>query len=55
MPTLDSQIFTAFLARIEESGQVENSLIQGLSDMLGNDKLPTPTALVQLYAASSVD
>jgi hypothetical protein len=54
VPTLDSQILTAFLARIGESDQVDNSLIQGLSDMLSNDRLPTPTALVQLYAASSV-
>ena len=54
MPTLDSQILTAFLARIRESDQVDNSLIQGLSDMLSNDRLPTSTALVQFYAASSV-
>ncbi len=53
MPTLDSQILTAFLTRIGESGRVDNSLIQGLSDMLSNDRLPTPEALVQLYAASS--
>ena len=55
MSTLDSQILTAFLARIEQSGRVDDSLVHGLSDMLSGDKLPKPEDLVHLYAASSKD
>lgn len=55
VPTLDSQILAAFLTRIGESDRVTSALAQGLSDMLGNDTLPKPEDLVQLYAANSED
>lgn len=53
MPTLDSQILTVFLARIGESDRVDNSLVQRLGEMIGNEKLPRAEDLVQLYAAYS--
>jgi hypothetical protein len=53
VPTLDSQVLSAFLKRIEESGQVERSLVQGLSEVLNREKLPKAEDLVRLYAASS--
>lgn len=53
VPTLDSQILTAFLARIGESDRVGNPLVQRLGEMLGNEKLPRTEDLVQLYAACS--
>jgi hypothetical protein len=53
VPTLDSQILTAFLARIGESDRVGNSLVQRLGEMLDNEKLPRAEDLVQLYAACS--
>jgi len=55
LSTLDSQILTAFLAQIEQSGRVDNSLVSGLSDMLSGDQLPKPEDLVKLYAANSKD
>jgi hypothetical protein len=51
VPTLDSQIFEAFLARLEESNQVGDSLVRGLSEILSGDRLPTAATLVELYAA----
>jgi hypothetical protein len=53
VPTLDSQVLSAFLKRIEESGQVERSLVQGLSEVLNREKLPKAEDLVRLYSASS--
>ena len=53
VPTLDSQILTAFLARIDRSDRVDNSLVQRLGEMLGNERLPRAEDLVQLYAARS--
>jgi hypothetical protein len=53
VPTLDSQVLSAFLKRIEESGQVKSSIVQGLSEALGREKLPKAEEVVQLYAAGS--
>lgn len=53
MSTLDSRILVTFLAKIAESDQVNDTIIQSLDDMLGNGKLPKPEDLVRLYAASS--
>ena len=53
MPTLDSQILTDFLARIEESDRVDNSLVQGLRDVLSSERLRRLTDLVRLYAAAA--
>jgi hypothetical protein len=55
VPTLDSQILDVFLAQVAESDRIGSTLIQGLSDMLGSDKLPKPENLVQLYAAETED
>lgn len=51
MPSLDAQILTDFLARIGESGRVDNSLAQRLGEVLGSEKLPKPEDLVRLYAS----
>ena len=53
MSTLDSRILVTFLAKIAESDQVNDAIIQSLGDMLGNGKIPKPEELVRLYAASS--
>jgi hypothetical protein len=53
LPTVDSQVLSAFLKRIEESGQVEPSIVQGLNEALRREKLPKAEDLVQLYAAGN--
>ncbi len=55
MSTLESRILAAFLARIAESERVNGTIVQSLSDMLSNSKLPKPEELAKLYAACSED
>ena len=55
MLTLNSRILVTFLAKIAESNQVNDTIIQSIGDMLGNSKLPKPEDLARLYAACSED
>lgn len=50
MSTLDARVLTTFLARLEDSDQVGETIVIGLSDLLSRSKLPKPDDLVALCA-----
>jgi hypothetical protein len=51
--TLDARVLAAFLTRLEESDQVNGTIVQSLSDLLSRTKFPKPEDLAALYATGS--
>jgi hypothetical protein len=55
MSTIESEVLTAFLARIAVSDQVADSVVEGLREKLTKSKLPNAEELARLFASGSGD
>lgn len=53
MPSLESEVLKSFLARLEETGEASEALVERLRALLSGSKLPKAEQLVELFSSVS--